>query len=211
MKKLNGFDAIAGWYDALASFVYGGAIRRSQITFLDQIAPGSNVLIIGGGSGWILEELLKKVAGIKVVYVDASQRMLTKAKQRMGEASRVQFIHGTEADVPVDIAFDAILTFYFLDMFPDERLRIMIRNLSAHTSTKSLWLAADFRYSGKAWQQLLLTIMYSFFHRFAKVEAVNLPDWNHGLSSAGWNLRVSKTYFNNFIESTVYVRGQATL
>ena len=49
--------------------------------FLDRIAADSKVLILGGGSGWLLEELSKINTDVTVVYVEASKVMLTKAKK----------------------------------------------------------------------------------------------------------------------------------
>ncbi|MEZ4686196.1 MAG: hypothetical protein R3B47_09055 [Bacteroidia bacterium] len=54
------FNRLAPVYDFLASLVFGNRIRQAQRWLLDFIPEGSSILILGGGTGWILEELAEK-------------------------------------------------------------------------------------------------------------------------------------------------------
>jgi ubiquinone/menaquinone biosynthesis C-methylase UbiE len=67
--------------------------------YLDKIPAGSNVLILGGGTGWILSELKKINPTCRVYYIEASAKMLELAKARFvtPPSNDIFFIHGTEA------------------------------------------------------------------------------------------------------------------
>ncbi len=56
-STMNGFNRIAGVYDFLAKLVFGKHIRRSQEHFLKMVIQQNKVLVLGGGSGWILESI----------------------------------------------------------------------------------------------------------------------------------------------------------
>src|SRR5690348_16816239 len=100
-NTLNSFDRIAGFYDALARIVFGKHIMNSQCYFLDALNDGSKVLILGGGTGWLLAELLSRKPHCEVWYVEASQRMITLSEVKTGAVKKnVHFIHGTEQSIP---------------------------------------------------------------------------------------------------------------
>ncbi len=77
------FDWIAPYYDWLTRLVFGRSIRRAQRHFLGQIPPGARVLVVGGGTGWLLVDLLKRPAVTHVTYLEASAVMLRLAQQKV--------------------------------------------------------------------------------------------------------------------------------
>ena len=84
VKMPKGFDLIAPYYDSLARLVFGDSIRHCQLEYLDKIPPGAQVLILGGGTGWLLGELMKINPSCRVWYLESSIKMLemTKGKVR---------------------------------------------------------------------------------------------------------------------------------
>ena len=54
------FNHIARWYDIVAQVVFLGAIKKSQINNLQSIDTAKSVLVIGGGTGWIINEIWQK-------------------------------------------------------------------------------------------------------------------------------------------------------
>ncbi len=113
-SRLNGFDAVAGIYDGLARLVYGKSLHAAQAQFLPVIPSDAKVLIIGGGTGWLLHELLLLNTGCQVWYVEASAKMIVAAQKKIGNDARVHFIHGTEAAIPEEVVFDVVITNFFL-------------------------------------------------------------------------------------------------
>jgi ubiquinone/menaquinone biosynthesis C-methylase UbiE len=83
----SNYDNSAWFYDRLSRIILGKALIRAQTTFLPYLSlPNSKVLIAGGGTGWILEEIAKvHPSGLHITYVELSEKMMalcTKKKRR---------------------------------------------------------------------------------------------------------------------------------
>jgi tRNA (cmo5U34)-methyltransferase len=125
-SPIDRFNLVAGYYDWLVRLVFGKSMREAQAYFLKDVPPGCNVLILGGGTGWILRALLDKQPDCKVWYIEASSEMIKRTKQKIeSDQRRVTFIHGTEDSIP-DAGFDFVVTNFFLDLFPSAPLRKVI-------------------------------------------------------------------------------------
>lgn len=206
MDALNQFNWIASGYDRLAAMIYGKTLYESQVCFLSFIPQGCNVLVIGGGSGAVLKKLFSVNPTARVWYIDASSRMIELASEKLSIAERQQtrFIHGTEKSIPEGVSFDAIITHFFLDLFPDMQLQYVCKQLSGRLRVEGLWLVSDFVDKGDWWQRLLLWVMYRFFSITCGIQAECLPAWEYAVSSAGAKLTRFHTFFSGFIKSTVY-------
>ncbi len=202
--KPGGFDKIASVYDGLAQLVFGNSIKQAQLYFLNEIAPQSNVLILGGGTGWLLAELLKLNPTCEVWYIEASEKMLKLSKLKTNHSSRVHFIHGTEDSIPNETKFDVVITNFYLDLFTNTALDSVLAKIQEAGKPGTLFLATDFIDRKKWWQSILLKTMYIFFHNTCKVEASRLPDWHQQLTKRNLVQKKSKLFFGEFIETTVY-------
>jgi ubiquinone/menaquinone biosynthesis C-methylase UbiE len=58
MKNKN-FDFIAPYYDFLSKLIFGKRLRIAQTSLLSKIPRHQRILLVGGGTGWILPELLQ--------------------------------------------------------------------------------------------------------------------------------------------------------
>ena len=87
------YNKIAPVYDLLSRLVFGGAIVNAQRLLLPGLPRGQyRVLIVGGGTGWILDELGKqRPQGITVDYVEVSEKMISISKKRNWGANTVNF------------------------------------------------------------------------------------------------------------------------
>lgn len=202
--RLNHFDKIAFIYDALASLVFGKKIKESQSHFLQKIPDHSIVLILGGGTGWILVELFKQKPNCEVFYIEASSKMIELAKRKINDSFPVHFIHGTEQDIPALVKFDVVITNFFLDMFPDSALKQVIEKIESSLSSTSIWIATDFVDNKKWMHSFLLKLMYWFFQLACKIEAKKLPDWNKAIQIRSRKKVSSKFFCVGFIEAAIY-------
>lgn len=200
--KPNDFDKIAFVYDRLANLIFGKSIAESQKHFLNKIPNKAKVLILGGGTGSILEELLLLKPDVSVCYIEASFQMIERAKERKTSSNNIQFIRGTENDIPND-PFDVIITNFYLDLFSTESLKRIVLEIRELMASNSVWIATDFK-EGAWWNQVLLKVMYAFFRVTANIEASVLPDWNEALVESGGRKTESRYFYGNFIEATVY-------
>jgi ubiquinone/menaquinone biosynthesis C-methylase UbiE len=204
--RLNGFDIVAGIYDRLARLLYGKSIVVSQLHFLNEIPDDSRVLILGGGTGWILEELLVRKPRCKVWYVDASQKMIALAQKRVSPQQEVYFIHGSEKSLPKEILFDVVITNFYLDLFTEASLAEVITSIKDNLHPQALWLVTDFVDGGKWWQRSLLKTMYFFFGTVSAIEARSLAAWDKALVKAGLSEIRSAFFYGGFIRSVIYAR-----
>jgi len=204
----QGFDWIAPYYDSLARLVFGKTIRRSQLVYLDKIASTANVLILGGGTGWILDELFRVNPTCRVWYVEASKNMLDKARARAQglSVSQVSFIHGTERNLNqiTSIRFDAVIANFYFDVFTTTSLGSVLKDITNVINTNSKLLVSEFVEITRR-HRLLLFAMYRFFRWTCSIEATELPDWEGELRRNGFTVRDSKAFYDGFIKSSLYV------
>jgi tRNA (cmo5U34)-methyltransferase len=54
VRVARGFDRLAPFYDSLARLIIGKGIKQSQLHFLNHLRDKTKLLVLGGGTGWIL-------------------------------------------------------------------------------------------------------------------------------------------------------------
>ena len=197
-----GFDAIAKYYDGLAVLVFGKSLKKAQTYFLNRIPLASNVLVIGGGTGWWLKDFLRQNPNCKVFYVEQSEKMLALAKKATDNDSRISFVCGTEDSITMN-EFDVIIVFFFLDIFSDATLNVLLEKLKMLSKSTALWLVADFVNSTR-WHSLFLFAMYRFFRFTTRLENQKLPDWQNELIKRNLREVDHRLFFGNFIKTALY-------
>jgi tRNA (cmo5U34)-methyltransferase len=195
-----GFDRLAPVYDVLARIVIGSGIRKSQLHFLNHLTTKNKLLILGGGTGWILPFILETNPTLQIDYIDTSPKMIELARGRVKDSS-VRFIVGTEENIP-DIEYDCVITNFYLDLFDDTKLQSVILCIKNSLGSGGTWIATDF-VNEKMWHVGVLTIMYRFFQLTTGLKTLNLPLWEQGLRMAGGTQLEMKKYSRGFIKSTV--------
>jgi SAM-dependent methyltransferase len=188
------FDTVAPWYWTLETIAFGNALQRARIACLGEIRSPRRGLVLGEGNGRFLRELLTTHPAIQVDCIDASERMLELARQRIGrDASRVSFLRRDISSwVPTAGQYDLIVTHFFLDCFPDKELAAIVTKLANSATANAAWLLADFRMPargvGRLRARVWLATMYRFFRYTAGVEARELVDPSSFLRGAGFVL-----------------------
>lgn len=199
---LNRYDKIASVYDMLATVAFAGRIRRAQCEFLSYVNNGDRVLIVGGGTGWILEELYQRRTPHTVYFIDASARMLARARRRTLPGS-VIFIHGTLADIPEGVCFDVVILNFFLDMFNESEQEALIESIQKNTHADSRWLVTDFT-DTNFFHHTILHFLYTFFRITTKLNQRSLADWQAVLHRRRLICQVSQQCLKGFIKSGVF-------
>lgn len=207
------FNFIAPIYDLLASLVFGRTLRLAQGALLSHLPQHASVLLLGGGSGWLLEQVLTQCQPTQVLYLDASKRMLALTRQRIRKHPQRKLVtlrHGTEATLLANEQFAIILTPFVLDLFPAETLnKQLVPRLYKVLAVNGYWLITDFVPTTVWWQRWLTSAMYLFFRLTAGVEARLLPNWPQLLSNYT-NLSTirERTWWQGFIVSRLYQRAE---
>jgi tRNA (cmo5U34)-methyltransferase len=203
MKSLaTGFDRLAPIYDLLAQLVIGKGIRTSQLHFINHLKEKNELLILGGGTGWILPFILEMNPNLRIDYIELSPKMLEKAKSYARGNSTVRFIEGTEANIPIK-KYDCVITHFYLDLFNDEKLGLVINKIKEALCPGACWIAADF-VSDKKWHKAVLGIMYKFFSITTGLNTSSLPAWEQGLKYVDGKLIETQMSSRGFIKSVIF-------
>ncbi len=203
---LTGFDRVAWCYDALAALIFGPALRNTQRAALAGLPPGApHVLILGGGTGWVLAEVLRRRPAATVLYLEASPRMLARARARLAplQQGQVAFRHGTQDDLEPADTFDAIVTFFVLDCLPEATVPAALARLDAARRPGAPWLLADFRPARQGWRRGLLAAMYAFFRFTTGLTTRTLTDFTALLLARGLRLQSRRFFLARAIEAVV--------
>lgn len=201
----KGFDRLAPIYTGLSRIVFGKALENAQKYFLSSVHADDHVLILGGGSGEILKSLLNQQPHVAVDYIDISAKMIQLARRQTKSPSNVNFIIGTEQNIP-GRTYTVVVTNFYLDLFSDNTLPHVIQKIKRHLTPGAQWLATDF-VSNKGWHKILLWIMYRFFRSAAGIEACSLPYWEKFVEQAGLKESDSRVFYKGFIKAVWYTKA----
>jgi ubiquinone/menaquinone biosynthesis C-methylase UbiE len=204
----NDYNTIAPWYDRLSRLVFGRAQVAAQTVLLPYIEAGSRILIVGGGSGWILEELSKiHSSGLKIVYVEISKEMIHLSRKRRAGQHEIVFVERAVENYEPDGMFDVVFTAFLFDNFKEEKAHSVFSLLHNCLKPTGKWLFVDFQYTvGKHgwWQWLFLKIMLCFFKVVSKIEATTLVDMQPSFREAHYKELFKLISYRTFIRSVVY-------
>lgn len=201
--RVNSFDMIAGVYDALAHLVFGGAIRRAQLHFIRHLPQGGRVLVIGGGTGWLAEELLNS-SSVIITSVESSPAMTARAEKRLARfPGRVEHICEPFEKVELNSQYDAVITNFFLDLFTESNLSLVIDRIVASLRPGAIWIITDFTKGRTWWQRAMLRLMYRFFKITARIQASHLPAWEWLAAKSGYSKRDEKMFYAGFIRTII--------
>ncbi|MEY2924128.1 MAG: hypothetical protein RLZZ337_676 [Bacteroidota bacterium] len=140
---LNRYNAVAPFYTLLARLVFGNSLLAIQKNAIDYLPQSGKLLILGGGNGDILKEIVLSRPKIEIEYLEASDMMLEQAKKNSTGFQTFRFIHSDQfIDCSKDV--NAVFMPFILDLFDEEQIINSLYQLKAHLSKKHLLIVADF-------------------------------------------------------------------
>lgn len=210
------FDTIASGYRTLEWVAFGDDLQRCRVACLGEMASPRRALIVGEGNGRFLCELLRVHPEVEVDCVDASQRMLELARQRLERAwpDRLHRVRFLQRDLtswsPPDHHYDLLVTHFFLDCFAETELAAIVEKLARAATEKANWLLADFcvpaeggaRFRARAW----LAVMYQFFRLTAGIDARQLIDPTPFLQREGFAQARQHLFRGGMLKSEIWRR-----
>ena len=201
------YDKIAGTYDFLSRLIFGQQIIEAQVSLFKYIPSGSSILIVGGGTGWILERLAEKhPQGSEIDYIESSERMLALSQKRDIKENIINFTHMPIEDFMTDKQYDVIITPFLFDNFRKEKLEFVFTKLDNLLKPDGLWLYTDFDHDNSQkylWQKLLLKAMYFFFQHLSTVEAKELSSIEEYFTPS-YSIESDQSFYFKFIRSVAY-------
>lgn len=123
------YNELAWLYDPVSCLVSRGLWRRWQRTALTYVQPGSRVLEVGFGPGYLLTDLARD--GHKVVGLDVSRAMLRLARRHLRRRqSAAGLCRGRAEHLPfVSGAFDAVILTFPTPFIYDPRWLANVRRV----------------------------------------------------------------------------------
>jgi 2-polyprenyl-3-methyl-5-hydroxy-6-metoxy-1,4-benzoquinol methylase len=203
------FNRIAPVYDILSKMVFGNAIIKSSSCFLDKLPKQGTILFIGGGSGEILPQLIAGNDQLMVDFVELSEKFISKAKIQLSPElhKRVHFIHGDHNDIIPDKKYNAVITFWVVDVYPQQEAEEFCRKIMAHLEPGGMWLFADFIPTRNIFQKWLVKIMYLFFRIVSNIPALNLPDYESIFQKLDMKVAFNQNFYHGMISSKLLYRA----
>jgi ubiquinone/menaquinone biosynthesis C-methylase UbiE len=208
----KGFDRIVFFYDAMTQIISFNQINKSQLAFLSHLSTQSTCLIFGGGTGYFLQKLVEKNKTIHVTYVDASLKMIKFAKKRIQKnvpdaLHRVTFMCEDVQQFKFD-SYDIIVCNYFLDLFDDAYVKLLVERFKQHLNNDGLLYITDFSIPVKGIMQWStkagLKILYWFFTCTTGLSANKLPNIESIVLQQKFVLQQSATFFKGVLKCSLY-------
>ncbi len=209
------FDLLAPHYRWMEWLTAGGKLQRCRTAFLDAIPPPSDVLIYGEGNGRFLAELLPRFPHARITVVDASMGMILQAQRRLQKVGlhveQVRFVHADALSwTPPAMAFDLIVTHFFLDCFREDQLRQLMPAITAAAKHEAHWLLADFQIAETGMRRLrsrmIVAVLYALFRLVTRLPARCLTPPDPLLESAGFTLRQRYEHDHGLLHSDWWSR-----
>ena len=202
-NKEPSYDHLAKHYDFLSRLVFFKSQVCAQTEQLNYLEDCKNLLIVGGGTGWILKELNGLSNPINITFVETSAKMVDLAK-KVYTHHKVDFVLQDIERYKADIKFDSVLTPFLFDNFDDSKAEKVFEQIDVMLVEKAIWIYTDFSLDGKWWQNILLKTMYLIFNLIKVVKVNTLPNMQNAFATYGYELRNEKLYYSGFIEAKVY-------
>ena len=206
MHTSTTYNGVAWLYDVLCRLVLGCSVKKSQTDLLPFIPENARVLIVGGGTGWILEDLAKQNAGsLRIRYIDISSKMIERSKRRKAGNHTIEFIQAAIEEVNLaGSSYDVVFTPFLLDGLSQAACEQVCKKLDACLKPGGIWLYVDFQISATSSfrQKALLKTMYLFFRITCHIKAAKLPALES--SFILYQTISRRTYGKDFIVSQVF-------
>ena len=211
INKVN-FSKLAPIYDLLGSLAFVGRLHRSQ-THLIPLYPKQpkNILIMGGGTGKFLIELLKAITFENITYIDLSPKMITLARNKVSVSypeslSKMHFICGDETTIPKK-SYDLIITHYFLDCFTETDFVKVAESLYDHLQATGTWSMVDFSNpQNNHIKGSIIGFLYGFFRLTCQLNVKNIPDFDPWFEQK-LGRRYDKEFIGGLLKSTIYTKN----
>ncbi len=205
---MSDFKYISFFYDPLARLVFGNNLANAKKQFIDRVKPGSVILIFGGGTGDILNDMLSEISNCTIDFIEPSSGMIRMAKKKLHPeyTHRVNFIHGNQICIPNNMQYDAVAVFFVLDVFKQQEALVVSIQLNASLKKDGIWLFADFFPALNYFQKWMMRIMYLFFKVTTGISASRLPEYESIFTQNRLTLTHEKYFLNGWVRSKVYLK-----
>lgn len=202
------YNFIAWIYDLFVKLVFGNRQERANNEFIGKIPDKSRVLIVGGGTGKIINELDKLDKSLEVDYVEISSKMILISKRRTNRALSLTFYNKSIVDFDRK-GYDVIITNFFLDQFTQSVGQEIAIHLYSKLKKDGFLIFSDFIPTNNLFDRFIIAVSFSFLRLTANLGTNRLPDYNDLFIKAKFKQRESTQISRNIISALLYPVDQA--
>ena len=198
------YNKIAKNYDFLSRLVFFKSQVKAQTEQLGYLSHCKSLLLVGGGTGWILEDLNAIKEPIKIVFVETAAAMIALAR-KVDTHHHIEFVHQDIEAYQGDRVFDAVLTPFLFDNFDRAKAERVFARIDALLLPRGIWLYVDFHLNKQSawWKSALLKTMQLFFRLINVVRVNDLVDVAPFFKGQ-YVIVAEKHYYGDFIKAAVY-------
>ena len=147
-KDFNSPKVVEGYDEHIRKLIPGYEVIHLQVDAILQsvLPPNAHILIVGCGTGYELEYLLKRHPNWKFTAVDPSLTMLQKAQEQvelLDKSSQVTFIHADTSALPLESCFDAALSILVAHFVADDIKPTFFKDIYDRLKEKAVLLTYD--------------------------------------------------------------------
>ncbi|AVZ05277.1 MULTISPECIES: class I SAM-dependent methyltransferase [Acinetobacter] len=147
-KDFNSPKVVEGYDEHIRKLIPGYEVIHQQVDAILQsvLPPNAHILIVGCGTGYELEYLLKRHPNWKFTAVDPSLTMLKKAQEQvelLDKSSQVTFVHGETSTLPLENCFDAALSILVAHFIADDIKPVFFKGIYDRLKEKAVLLTYD--------------------------------------------------------------------
>ncbi|PTV58110.1 class I SAM-dependent methyltransferase [Acinetobacter seifertii] len=147
-KDFNSPKVVEGYDEHIRKLIPGYEVIHLQVDAILQsvLKPNAHILIVGCGTGYELEYLLKRHPNWKFIAVDPSLTMLQKAQEQvelLDKSSQVTFIHGDTSALLLEACFDAALSILVAHFVADDMKPTFFKDIYDRLKEKAVLLTYD--------------------------------------------------------------------
>ena len=201
MKSPN-YRVVASYYDLLAKIIFGERMEKAKQAHLHLISNYQKVLVVGGGTGKLIDYIDELKNSVVVDFVDSTSKMISKARGRKPDNIDVNFYETPILEFDGE-GYDVIFTNFFLDQFSEQGVIEIIEHLKSKLVPDGIILFSDLIQTNDIRDQIFDKIIYFFFRLFTGSTTRTYPPYHDIYSSFGFN-RIGRLNFGRNIEASIY-------
>jgi len=196
------YNRIAWVYDRLAKIVFGRKQQLAKRAFLAIIPENARILVVGGGTGSILEYLQDLGGPLDVDFVEYSSHMMFRARKRKTSNLKINFYDLSILDLKT-VGYDVVLTNFFFDQFSADQAHLILQHLKPKLNPKGILIFSDFVNTNHPWDKVVTKVMFSFFQLTAQIKTNRYPPYETLFASLGFHPEQHKRISRNIV-ATIY-------
>lgn len=197
---MNNFNLIAPFYDLIKKMVFRNKLSIAERYFLNRIEDRQQILVIGGGSGDLLNYLPPTC---QIDYVEYAEKMIVNARKQEFDGD-IEFIKGDFLETILNRKYDWIITNFFLDVFNEKHLGEACEKLYSLLKQDGNMIVTDFYPTDHLRGKILLKLMHVFFKLVSGLESKSLKNIPDFLLNSGFRNAEEHYWANRKIFSIIF-------